>query len=281
MSNTTTKTYTPRPYFNVANLAESEADEQFDHKKNPNGTYGRNPAETDTQDGTNDATSDNNTDYKKRWIDLKKHYDTEVSDLRRQLQENEANKTSFTPPKTTEELEVFRKQNPEFYDVMMSVAHTHVNTYDEAANSRLRQLEEKLAQSEQEKAFAEIEKAHPDYITIVNDASFLEWLDEQDSSIQSWVKTNSNNARQFVRALDLYKLDAGITKKIPKRESTKEAKRVNGSSADSVSVSGNSVNIGEGNKRTWSREEINRMSTTQFAELEAELDEAMREGRIK
>lgn len=283
MSNTTEAKYKPRPYFNVANLAEQDKDEQFDHKQNPNGSYGRDSADLDTQNGNHEDTSNDGTDYRKRWIDLKKHYDTEVSDLRRQLAERK-DENLFNPPKTAEELEAFRQKNPEFYDVMMSVAHSRLNHYDEQAGSRLRQLEEKLAQSEQEKAFAQIEKAHPDYLQVVNDPKFIEWLDEQDDALQAWVKTNSNNARQFIRAIDLYKLDAGITKKLPSRkEESKETKRAPASSAaDSVSVSGNSsVTVGEGNKRIWSREEINRMTPQQFEKFEAELDEAMIEGRVR
>lgn len=291
MSNTNTanatnevaQKYKPRPYFNVANVAAAEAEEHFDHKKNQNVTYGRNEADSATQDGGHDATSNDNTDYKKRWIDLKKHYDTEVSTLRQQLADKEKEK-SFTPPKTAEELEAFRKQNPEFYDVMMSVAHSHLNQYDEQAGSRLRQLEEKLAQSEQEKAFAQIEKAHPDYVKVVNTPEFLEWLDEQDASLQAWVKTNSNNAYQFIRAIDLYKLDAGITKKLPNRkEESKETKRApTASAADSVSVSGSSVAVGGDGKRIWTREEIQKIIRSgQFEKYEAELDEAMIEGRIR
>lgn len=284
MSNTaevTTK-YKPRPYFNVANQAEAEADEQFDHKKNQNVTYGRGEADSATQEGGHDATSNDTRDYKKSWIELKKHYDTEVSDLRRQLAEKEQEK-SFTPPKTAEELEAFRTQHPEFYDVMMSVAHTHMNQYGEQAGSRLRQLEEKLAQTEQEKAFAQIEKAHPDYVQVVQSPEFLEWIEEQDSALQAWVKTNSSNARQFIRAIDLYKMDAGITKKLPKREESKETKRApNASAADSVSVSaGSAVTVGGDGKRIWTREEINRMTPDQFAKHEAELDEAMMQGRVR
>lgn len=283
MSDTETavKKYTPRPYFNVANMAKAEAEEFFDHKKNPNGTYGQSKASPDTQDGNHDATSEDTTDYKKRWIDLKKHYDTEVSDLRRQLSEKEKVE-SFTPPKTAEELEDFRKQHPDFYDVMMTVAHDKMNQYDEGTSSRLRQLEEKLAQAEQEKAFVAIAKSHPDYLEVVNDPKFLEWIDTQDASIQSWVKENSTNASLFISAIDLYKLNAGITKKIPKRESIKETKHVNASAADSVSVSGNSITVGDGGKRIWTREEIQKViAQGKYSQYEAELDEAMAEGRIR
>jgi hypothetical protein len=108
----------------------------------------------------------------------------------------------------------------------------------------------------------------------------MDWLDVQDNSIQSWVRTNSNNAKQFIRALDLYKMDSGITKHMPNRQ-TAATKNVDTSAAQNVSVKGASVNVGDSNKRAWTRKEIDRMSASEFALHEAEIDLAHAEGRIR
>jgi hypothetical protein len=275
MSNTETKKYTPRPYFNVVNY--EDPDEQ-----NPNDNSDQSSANSDTQTNR-EATSEEAT-YEKRWKDLKKHYDEEVTRLRQEVRELETTKKeAFVPPKTTEELESFRKSNPDLYDAMLSVVHNQVNTHGDEASNRIRQLEEVLASTQQEKAFAEIEKAHPDYVSIANDPNFEQWISMQDDTIQSWVKTNSNNARQFIRALDLYKLDSGVTTQMPNRQaSANESRNSQGSAADLVSTPGNkSGNVGDSHKRTWTRAEINRMSGDEFAILEDELTLAMHEGRVQ
>jgi predicted oxidoreductase (fatty acid repression mutant protein) len=54
------------------------------------------------------------------------------------------------------------------------------------------------------------------------------------------------------------------------------------SAADSVSVSGSSISVGDTNKRIWSRDEIRQIiASGQFEKFEEELDEAMSEGRIR
>jgi hypothetical protein len=276
MSNTK---YKPRPYMNAV-IGEELYNEEVEMAKQKeqqkteeleNDPYA---AGADTRN-SGQATS-GNVDWESRWKELKKHHDTTVSSLRQQVREMEESSTpSFVPPKTAEDLEKFRQQNPEFYDVIVSLAHDQSSRSSE----QLIEMRRKLEEMEQEKALAQIGKAHNDFETIVRDPQFKEWLEEQDSTIQSWVKSNHNNANAFIRALDLYKLDAGITKKAPKRKPSET--RSDTSAAQDVSVSGNSVSVGDSNKREWSRAEIDRMSLAQFEKYEEEIMEAMREGRIK
>lgn len=274
----TSKKYTPRPYFNVALSEEAEEDMKSYHQNPKGGNTDQSPANSATQNSNEDTSE---ATYEKRWKDLKKHYDTEVSSLRQQIQkmEEQNNKATFTPPKTEEELKAFKEKSPEFYDMMLTIAHQQASTQGESASSRIRQLEETLAEVEQEKSLVLIGKAHSDFVEVVKSPAFLEWLELQDSSIQGWVKNNSNNANQFIRALDLYKLDAGITKQMPKRQ-TAETNASNNSAADAVTTSGNSVNVGTTNKRIWSSEEVDRMSLEEFRLHEEEITNAMREGRV-
>lgn len=290
MSNT--KKYKPQPYFNAAVMAELD-EEDLAVEQNPYVRYSdRDAAARDTQDKEDkSATSDNKSDsneatYEKRWKDLKKHYDTTVSELRTNIQDLEEKlqkKTDFKPPKTAEEIETFRQQHPEFYDVMLSVAYHQASELGSKSGNRIKQLEEKLAETEQARAFAEIGTAHPDYLSIVKSSTFLEWLDAQAPDIQAWVKENSSNATLFIRALDLYKMDSGITKQMPVRTERVSAEtKMDTSAADDVSVSGKSVSVGDTNKRIWSRKEIRQLiADNKFEQYEEELDLAMAEGRIR
>lgn len=195
----------------------------------------------------------------------------------------EKSNPSFKPPKTAEELEAFRKQYPEFYDVILSVTHETGKKYETTANSRIQELETKLAEVEMEKAFKEIEKAHRDYVQIVSSQPFMDWLEEQSTAVQSWVKENSTNAKDFIRALDLYKLDTGLAKPSDKGRggSVKNDTSSASSAAQDVRVGGTPVQVGDTNKRIWTRAEIDRMHPSDFEKNEEEIMQAMLEGRVR
>ena len=65
--------------------------------------------------------------YKKRYDDLKKHYDSKINEFRQREQEliNEAtaSRPEYQAPKTVEELEQFKAQYPDVYDVVETVSH--------------------------------------------------------------------------------------------------------------------------------------------------------------
>ena len=42
--------------------------------------------------------------------------------------------------------------------------------------------------------------------------SFHEWAEQQDPTIQGWLYENTSNATLAARAIDLYKMDRGISK---------------------------------------------------------------------
>lgn len=286
-----TNKFKPRPYFNPEVLDDLENEDAA--AKNPENVSTKEDSDHDGRRDTRDnvdasATSENESTYEKRWKDLKKHYDSEVSTLRRkirELEDNEGSNPPFTPPKTPEDLQKFREQYPEFYDVILSVAHQQANGLVETSSSRIRELEEKLAMTEREKALKLIENAHPDYVPVVNSNDFQEWLEQQTSAIQQWVKENSTDHAAFIRALDLYKLDKGLTttrKGSSKKEDTKaNTFATNSSAAMEVSTKNNSVTVGESGKRIWSRAEIDRMHPTEFEKHEDEITEAMLEGRVQ
>ena len=78
--------------------------------------------------------------FKKRYDDLKRHYDStiqkhkdELESLRTRL---ESNHSQFTPPKSKEELEAWRKEYPDVYDMVETIAI-------EKATTRTAELEDK------------------------------------------------------------------------------------------------------------------------------------------
>ena len=64
-------------------------------------------------------TQSGNTNYKKRYDDLKKHYDQKIADFKQKELQLTAAATemqpAYAPPKSAEDLESFREQYPDLY----------------------------------------------------------------------------------------------------------------------------------------------------------------------
>ena len=217
-------------------------------------------------------------DYKKRYDDLKKHYDSKLNEFKsreQELLEEAANsRPSYVAPKSPEELEKFREEYPDVYEVVETVSHLQ----SEEKSKDLREKLEKLQTREQELVRKDAEKRlmdkHPDFEDIRNSDDFHGWAKEQPTSIQDWVYNNADDADLASRALDLFKKDIGMDV-VQKKSRSKQS---NKSAADMVSTKTTSVEPKQ--ERIWTEREIAKMSMAQFDKHEAEISQAMQEGRI-
>lgn len=217
-------------------------------------------------------------DYKKRYDDLKKHYDSKLNEFKsreQELLEEAANsRPSYVAPKSPEELEKFREEYPDVYEVVETVSHLQ----SEEKSKDLREKLEKLQTREQELIRKDAEKRlmdkHPDFEDIRNSDDFHGWAKEQPKSIQDWVYNNADDADLASRALDLFKKDIGMDV-APKKSRSKQSKK---SAADMVSTKTTSVEPKQ--EKIWTEREIANMSMAQFDKYEAEISTAMQEGRI-
>ena len=216
-------------------------------------------------------------DYKKRYDDLKKHYDSKLNEFKIREQEllNEAasNRPAYQAPKTEEELEEFKTKYPDVFEVVETVAHMQSESKAKVLEERLSQLQEREAQMLKQSAEERLMEKHPDFDEIRNSDDFHSWAKEQPQSIQDWSYNNSNNPDLASRALDLFKKDLGI-EAAPKKTTTKKTK----SAADMVSTKTTSVEPKQ--EKIWSEREIAAMSMAEFDKHEAEISEAMQQGRI-
>jgi hypothetical protein len=214
--------------------------------------------------------------YKKRYDDLKKHYDSKLNEFKQRelelIEQANEGKIKYNPPKSQEELDEFKQKYPDVYDVVETVANMQ-------SESRAAQLEEKiklLQQREQELVRLDSEKAlksrHPDFDDIRNSDTFHEWAKSQPQSIQNWIYKNSNDPEAASRAIDLFKSDIGVkTKPSAGPES-------NVSAADIVSTK--TTQIEPQQQKIWTQKEILNLSPDEFNRLEKEIDKAWDEGRI-
>ena len=219
-------------------------------------------------------------DFKKRYDDLKKHYDTKLDEWKQEKETLEAQSkavktdTDYKPPKTPEELEQFKEDYPDIYGVVETIAHKQ-------AGDKLRTVEEKLAKMSdreeeliRDKAQTELLSVHPDFLEIKGDENFQGWLQEQPTSISDGILKNGTDSKWAVRVLDLYKADAGISKKTSTARPTLSA-------AEAVTKTRRVV-VPEkaGDKKIWKQSDISKLKPREFEILEKELDLAAKEGRI-
>ena len=219
--------------------------------------------------------------FKKRYDDLKRHYDktlsnhkNEVTKLKTQIEQS-TNK--MLPPKDPSELEAWRQKYPEVYDIMQSVALNQADERAKKLEEKFQFLQGQQTQIAKEKAEVELLKRHPDFAEIRATDDFHEWAQKQDANIQGWLYDNPDNAELAARAIDLYKMDAGIT--TSKSKTKAEVKKKDAAKAVTTTKKGNQINVTE--KKIWTVDEISKLKPYEFDKHEKEIMEARREGRIK
>ena len=211
--------------------------------------------------------------FKKRYDDLKKHYDStinkhkdEVRSLRSQL---ESSTKQFVPPKSKEELEAWRKEYPDVYDMVETIAMNKATTQTADLEDKYKNLQLQQEQIAKEKAEVELLKLHPDFDEIRSQDSFHEWAANQDPTIQGWLYENTSNAKLAARAIDLYKMDSGQSK-LTKKEAAKAISKTRKSTESDIPK-----------KKIWTTTEIASLKPHQFEKHEKEIDLARLEGRIE
>ena len=214
-------------------------------------------------------------DYKKRYDDLKRHYDTKLNEFKKR--EEELIKQAvpeYKAPKTPEELEEFKKSYPDVFEVVETVAHMQSESKAKVLEERLSKLQEREQEISQQEAEKRLRERHPDFDDIRNSDDFHKWAKEQPSSIQSWIYDNADDADLASRAIDLFKRDLGID--VPEKVTKSSSKTK--SAADMVSTKTTAVE--PKSEKVWSEREIAAMSMDEFDKYESEISEAMQQGRI-
>ena len=219
-------------------------------------------------------------DYKKRYDDLKRYYDrklgdwtTKEGDLKAQLQ---ANRPKYTPPKSEEELKVFKEEYPDIYGVVETVSHLQSKNEMTSLQEEVEALKKKNDSLAAREAQLELSKYHPDFNDIKESDDFHNWADEQPMEIKSWIYENNNNGKLAARAVDLYKKDRGLG--LDKKTTTENKQPKEG--ADLLVKTREHIGEPTGQKQVFKTSDIQRMSVDEFERYEKDIMIAQREGRV-
>ena len=223
------------------------------------------------------------TNYKKRYDDLKKHYDDRLSQFKQReqelLAETRAAQPEYKAPKTPEELQKFKKEYPDLYETVETVAHLQSERQIQDLQSQLSSVQQREADIMRREAESGLREAHPDFEDIRGSEEFHDWAKEQPEQIQDWIYKNSIDAKLASRAIDLFKLERGISTPSGQSKRSRQKQSTPETAADLVSTKTTTVDAAQPQK-IWTEREIAAMSMDQFDKYEEEINQAVSEGRV-
>ncbi len=225
------------------------------------------------EEGEEEKTPKKRTNYKKRYDDLKRHYDEKLSEFKQREQELLATaRPQYQAPKTQEDIEKFKEEYPDLYDTVETVAHLRSSEQVGQIEEQLSAIKEREARILQREAEADILAKHPDFPELRNSEEFHTWAETQPEQIQQWIYKNPDNAQLASKAIDLFKLENGY------KTQTKSQSKPKGSAADMVSTKTTAIEAKQ--PKIWTEGEIAAMSLDKFDKYENEIREAISEGRV-
>jgi anion-transporting ArsA/GET3 family ATPase len=241
--------------------------------------------EVATQEATNSfAEAKESHDYKKRYDDLKKHYDAKLNEFKSEREQLASELKSaksmqhvsqgMPAPRTVEELQQFKEQYPDIYEVVETVAGVQTETKVAKLREEIASVKEREKSLEKEKAYEELLRMHPDFGELKDNDSFLQWLDEQPEQISSGIYKNNTDSKWAGKIISLYKAEMGISTKKPTKSNRTDA------AASVTRTQPKEVATTDQKGKIWKMSDIAKLKAWEFEKLEKEIDLARTEGRI-
>jgi len=217
--------------------------------------------------------------FKKRYGDLRRHQQEQKSEFEEQIKSLKSElKSSSTGemelPSTEEEIAEWATNYPQVANIMQTMALKAAREQNETLSTRMQEIDDLQQTANKSKAESQLLQIHPDFEDIRADDAFHEWVDSQPKWVQDSLYHNESDATSAARAIDLYKLDAGITKKVKgKKSSTRSA-------AQDVSVSGGSAPTEGSGEMQYLESDVAKMDIREYEEHQDAIAKAMRSGNF-
>ena len=223
-------------------------------------------------------------DYKKRYDDLKKHYDAKLDEFKSEREqmasEIKAIKDNMqslpqgtVTPKSAEELQEFKEKYPDVFEVVETVSGLKTEQTVASLREEIQVVKEREKALKKEKAYEELMHTHPDFGELKTSEKFTEWLDDQPTQLSDGIYKNNTDAKWASKIVSLYKAEMGISNKKPTKSSRDAAATVTKTQPKEVATSDQKGKI-------WKMSEIAKLKSWEFERLEKEIDQARAEGRI-
>ena len=216
--------------------------------------------------------------FKKRYSDLRRHQQKQAEELKKEIESlktqlSVAAQKEMKLPKSDEDIEQWAEEYPDVAKIVETIAIKKAKEQNAALEQRMKAIDDMQISATKEKAEAELMRLHPDFDEIRDSDDFHMWADEQPKWVQDALYENDNDARSAARAIDLYKVDKGIT-------SEKKAKKTKGA-AEAVSNKGSRSTPQTEESSSYLKEsQVQAMSPQEYERHSDEIMEAIRSGKF-
>lgn len=231
---------------------------------------------------------DNEDTWKKRYGDLRRHaQETDkanklaLKELQDQLNRLTVTKSTEGMPKTPEEVEAWKEQYKDSYDIIVTVATTQLQKQIEALQAQIDSLKMSNEETEQERAAAVLTTLVPNWRDFDADLEFKKWLAEPHREKFRTIVYDGINPHEIAEVLNMYMAVTGKKPgKAPKKEVPVETVVKPNVDAALSTPTRTTVELGSPNDgKNWIKEsEVARLSGKDYEKYEEIIEKARREG---
>ena len=232
------------------------------------------PEETPEDTSEDKELSKEESTFKKRYGDLRRHQqekEKEWADKLKQLEEGPAK--GIAPPRSDEDIEAWAAKYPDIAGIVETIAQRKAAEMFKQTDTRFKELDDLNYETKRGKAENEIRKVHTDFDDLKGTDSFHDWVDEQSDWIKNALYDNQDDSKAVIRVIDLYKMDNDMTPAARKQGAKDAASDV---SSRNVTPKPNA----SGKGKQFSESQVARESDEWYAENEYAIMEAMATGNF-
>tara|TARA_R110000765_G_scaffold134556_1_gene233529 strand:+ start:94 stop:960 length:867 start_codon:yes stop_codon:yes gene_type:complete len=218
--------------------------------------------------------------FKKRYGDLRRHqqeeksnYEEKIKALQGEIQTSNSGEMEL--PSTEAEIAAWAGKYPQVANIMQTMAVKAAREQNADLNTRMKEIDDLQETANKSKAESKLLQIHPDFEQIREDDAFHKWVDTQPKWVQDSLYHNEADATSAARAIDLYKLDAGISKK---NKSKKGSSR--GAAQEVSTTAGRAPTTGSGEQQ-YRESDVADMDINTYAEHQDAIALSMRTGNFE
>ena len=268
----TKKAFMSRPYSQDERLKKDEAELEQLLKEQK----GEQEAPTEEVKEEEPKSAEEKT-FKKRYGDLRRHTQEKEKDFQKQIDElksqlSQATKKEMKLPKSDEDIDAWAKEYPDVAKIVETIAMKKAREQSEDLEKKLKEINEFNQTTKKEKAEVELMRIHPDFDQIRESDDFHNWAEEQPKWVQNALYENQEDAKSAARAIDLYKVDRGITAN-KTSNSDKEA-------ATQVKTKASKTNPTVDGTKKIKESDVQKMSANEYEKKSDVIMEAIRSGNF-
>jgi|TARA_R110001606_G_scaffold195572_1_gene343220 hypothetical protein len=226
----------------------------------------------ENQQPAQQAASGDDESWQKRYGDLRRHTQMQMSEKDREVQQMKQQLASATKqqirfPTSQKEVADWVKKYPDVANIIDTIAQKRsleALAMGEKKMEGLKKLEGEISRGKAENL---LRKAHPDFDKIRANPAFHKWAKVQPKYIQDALYKNSNDPHAAARAIDLFKADLG-------------ARGSNKSAAASVGRSPSAAPSG-GTRARFKESQVDAMTSVEFEKNEDAILDSIKRGEFE